>query len=65
MGAHFRFVHCADLHLGSRFRGVSSKDPAMGERMTESVFQSFSRIVDLAISEKADFMVIAASTSPR
>ena len=59
MGAHFRFVHCADLHLGSRFKGVSSKDPAMGERMTESVFQSFSRIVDLAISEKADFMVIA------
>ena len=59
MGAHFRFVHCADLHLGSRFKGVSSKDPDAGERMTESVFESFSRIVDLAISEEADFMVIA------
>lgn len=59
MGAHFRFVHCADLHLGSRFKGVSVRDPAMGERMTESVFRSFSRIVDLAISEGADFMVIA------
>ena len=59
MGAHFRFVHCADLHLGSRFKGVSSRDPEAGERMTESVFQSFSRIVDLAISEGVDFMVIA------
>ena len=59
MGAHFRFVHCADLHLGSRFKGVSVRDPAMGEAMTESVFRSFSRIVDLAISERADFMVIA------
>ena len=59
MGAHFRFVHCADLHLGSRFKGVSVRDPAMGERMTESVFESFGRIVDLARSEKADFMVIA------
>ena len=59
MGAHFRFVHCADLHLGSRFKGVSSRDPEVGERMTESVFQSFSRIVDLAISEGVDFMVIA------
>lgn len=27
--------------------------------MTESVFRSFSRIVDLAISEKVDFVVIA------
>ena len=25
MGAHFRFVHCADLHLGSRFKGVSTR----------------------------------------
>ena len=59
MGAHFRFVHCADLHLGSRFRGVSSRDRDAGERMTESVFGSFSRIVDTAVSEGADFMVIA------
>lgn len=59
MSSSFRFVHCADLHLGSRFKGVSSRDPAAAERMTESVFGSFSRIVDLAISEKADFMVIS------
>ena len=59
MGAHCRFVHCADLHLGSRFRGVSSRDPAEAERMTESVFRSFSRIVDVALSERADFMVIS------
>lgn len=59
MDARFRFVHCADLHLGSRFKGVSSRDRSMGERMTESVFQSFSRIVDLAIREGANFMVIA------
>ena len=59
MGAHFRFVHCADLHLGSRFKGVSFRDQAMGERMTESVFESFARIVDLARSEGVDFMVVA------
>lgn len=59
MGAHLRFIHCADLHLGSRFKGVAARDPAEGERMTESVFRSFSRIVDLAVSEKVDFVVIA------
>ncbi len=59
MGAHCRFIHCADLHLGSRFKGVRARDEAEGERMTESVFGSFSRIVDLARSEGVDFMVIA------
>ena len=59
MGAHCRFVHCADLHLGSRFRGVAARDPEEAKRMTESVFGSFGRIVDLALSEGADFMVIS------
>lgn len=59
MSGNCRFVHCADLHLGSRFRGVSSRDPEAAARMTESVFASFSRIVDLAISERADFMLIS------
>lgn len=59
MGADFKFIHCADLHLGSRFAGMKGQDPNMAGRMTESVFESFRRIVDLAISEKADMMVIA------
>lgn len=59
MGANFRFVHCADLHLGSRFRGVSEADPASAERMRDSVFESFSRIVDRALESKADAMFIA------
>ncbi len=59
MGANFRFVHCADLHLGSRFRGVSEVDPDSAERMRDSVFESFSRIVDRALESKADAMFIA------
>jgi DNA repair exonuclease SbcCD nuclease subunit len=55
----FKFVHCADLHLGGRFSGVSSRDPGLGERLTESAFASFHRIVDLAISEGASLMVIS------
>ena len=38
---------------------MSFRDQAMGERMTESVFESFGRIVDLAKSEGVDFMVVA------
>lgn len=59
MGSHFRFIHCADLHLGSRFRGVSEEDPRRARELTGSIPQSFSRIVDLVASEHADAMVIA------
>lgn len=57
--ATFKFVHCADLHLGSRAYGISGKDPELGKRMTEAVFKSFSKIIDHALLEKADFMVIS------
>ena len=59
MGADLKFIHCSDLHLGRRFTGVSDSDPALGKRLRESTFISFKRIVDLAISEKADLMVIS------
>lgn len=59
MGSDFKFVHCADLHLGSRFKGVSGRDPSAGRRMRESAFESFGRIVDLVLSEGADALVIS------
>jgi DNA repair protein SbcD/Mre11 len=62
VGIDFKFIHCADLHLGSRFQGVSQKDPELGKRLAESTFSSFDRIVDLAIKEGADFMVISGDS---
>lgn len=59
MGADFKFIHCADLHLGSRFKGVTEGDPELGRRMTGSTFESLSAIVDLTIGEGADAMVIS------
>ena len=58
MGTDFSFVHCADLHLGSRFYAVTEENPGLGKRLYDSVFRSFSRIVELA-KERADFMVIS------
>lgn len=59
MGSDFKFVHCADLHLGSRFKGVSERDSSAGRRMRESAFESFGRIVDFVLSEGADALVIS------
>lgn len=57
--AGFKFIHCADLHLGSRFVGVKSRDERLAERMFDSTFDSFSNIIDLVHSENADFMIIS------
>lgn len=55
----FRFIHCADLHLGSRFKGVDTDDAAELRIMRDACCESFERIMDLAISERASFVVIA------
>jgi DNA repair exonuclease SbcCD nuclease subunit len=59
MGKNFRFIHCADLHLGSRFKGLDTEDPALARKMRESVMDSFRRIVDAAISNSVDALVIS------
>lgn len=59
MGADFKFIHCADLHLGARFRRLTAYDPALGRQLAEGTFASFHRIVDLALAEQVDFVVIA------
>ncbi len=59
MGADLKFIHCSDLHLGSRFTGISEVSPELGRRLRGSILRSFQRIVDLAIDEKADLMVIS------
>lgn len=59
MGKLFRFIHCADLHLGSRFKGLETDDPALAKRLRESIGESFARIVDLAIDRQADALIIS------
>jgi DNA repair exonuclease SbcCD nuclease subunit len=58
MGCDFSFIHAADLHLGSRLKHLSDTDPELRTRIYESIFESFSRIVDAGIRQ-SDFMVIS------
>src|SRR6185295_19947190 len=55
----FRFVHCADLHLDSPFRGLGEVSPALQSVLCEATFQAFERIVDLTIKREADCLLIA------
>ena len=55
----FRFVHTADLHLDSPFRGLAEVPPDLQETLREATFLAFERIVDLCLAVQADALLIA------
>ena len=55
----FSFLHMADLHLGSPFRGLTIDDPQAATRFAQAIRDTFSVLVTRAISEGVDFVVIA------
>ena len=55
----FRFVHAADLHLDSPFKGIGSVDPALGKTLQQATFRTFENIVSLCLSEAVDALVVA------
>lgn len=54
-----RFIHCADLHLGTPFKGISELNPDLGDLLYQSTYVSFDNIVALAIKENVDCVLIA------
>ncbi|MDO4636358.1 MAG: DNA repair exonuclease [Lautropia sp.] len=54
-----KFIHTADLHLDSPLRALSAYPDAPAERLRDATRAAFSRLVDIAIDESVDFMVIA------
>jgi DNA repair protein SbcD/Mre11 len=55
----FRFIHAADLHLGSPFQGLSLKDASLAELFIEASRKSFSSLIDEAVARKVDFFIVA------
>jgi exonuclease SbcD len=57
--SNFRFLHTADLHLDSPLRGLEADPSAPAERIRGATRLALGRLVDLAIEEKVDFVLIA------
>jgi exonuclease SbcD len=55
----FKFLHAADLHLGSPFHGLALRDESVARRIAEASRQAFSALVSRAIEESVAFVVIA------
>lgn len=54
-----RFVHAADLHLGAPFQGVDASDARVRAALLASTYEALDRIVELCLTEKVDFLLIA------
>ncbi|UFU00474.1 DNA repair exonuclease [Radiobacillus kanasensis] len=52
------FIHCADLHLDSPFKGLRNMTPAKYKDVQESTFIALSRLVHLAIEQQVDFVLL-------
>ena len=55
----FRFLHAADLHLDSPLRGLEADPSAPAELIRGATRRALGRLVDMAIDEKVDFLLIA------
>lgn len=54
-----RFIHTADLHLGSPFTGMKGLGKEQWKKLKDSTFEAFSRLIDYAVEEQPDFLLIA------
>jgi DNA repair exonuclease SbcCD nuclease subunit len=55
----FRFLHAADLHLDSPLRGLEADPSAPAELIRAATRRALGRLVDLAIEEAVDLLLIA------
>ena len=52
-----RFLHAADLHLGSPFKGLAA-DGDLPPRFTDCTFRAFDRLIALAIAQRVDAVLL-------
>lgn len=54
-----RFVHCADIHLDSPLRGLERYEGAPVEEVRGATRRAFDNLIQFAVREAVDFVVIA------
>ena len=59
MKKQLSFIHAADLHLDSPFKGLASAPDHVFQEIRESTFMALQRLVDIAIEKRVDFILLA------
>lgn len=56
---NFRFIHTGDIHLDSPLKGLAGQQSAAAERIRTATRTAFSNLIDAAIEDEVDFVIIA------
>lgn len=54
-----RFIHCADIHLGSPFTGLQQKNSTIAFHAIEATKKAFITLIETAIEYQVDFVLIS------
>ena len=54
-----RFIHCADIHLGSPFTGLQQKNSTIAFHAIEATKKAFITLIETAIEYHVDFVLIS------
>ncbi|RZW23039.1 MAG: DNA repair exonuclease, partial [Desulfobulbaceae bacterium] len=54
----FKFIHAADIHLDSPLKGLEAHEGTPVEEIRGATRRAFDNLIDLAVEEKADFLLI-------
>ena len=60
-----RFIHASDLHIDSPLRGLDRYDGAPVERLRSATRSALERLVDKALAEQVDFLLLAGDIYDR
>lgn len=60
--SNFKFIHAADLHIESPYKGVSHMNEALGNALVEHGIRAYEKLIQTAIDEKIDFLLIAGDS---
>jgi exonuclease SbcD len=55
----FSFIHAADLHLDSPFKGITADNPAIVGSVSSATFDVFNALIDLCIQKQVEFLLVA------
>src|SRR5690625_3545256 len=58
MSKEISFIHAADLHLDSPFKGLAHMPASIFEQVRESTFAALDRLINMAIETQVDFLLI-------
>ena len=54
-----RFVHAADLHLDSPFKGLREVSPDVAQTLYTATFDAYDNIINLCLNERVDALLVA------